>query len=70
SEAKMYQSLKEAKRLGVFTDRKVYQDYLRSEAFKEYRREKDFEKFTKSLSNIKKENRFLNPNLRWFRMNG
>jgi tetratricopeptide (TPR) repeat protein len=67
--SKMYAQLATAKRLGAFSDKKVYQRFLKAPAFKKYRREKKFRSFTKAVTKIKKEYKFLHSELRWYRMN-
>lgn len=64
----MHDYLEQASRDGVFGDRKVYQDFLRNKAFRSYRSQKRLKKFTKAITKGKKDNKFLDPSLRWFRM--
>ena len=65
----MYTQLATAKRLSAFSDKKVYQRFLKEPAFKKYRKEKKFRNFTKAVTKIKKEYKFLHSELRWYRMN-
>ena len=66
--SKMYAQLTTAKRLGAFSDKKVYQRFLKDAAFKKYRSEKKFRNFTKAVTKLKKEYKFLHSELRWYRM--
>lgn len=68
-QSKMYAQLTTAKRLGAFNDKKVYQRFLRDTSFKKYRQEKKFRNFTKNVTKLKKEHKFLHSELRWYRMN-
>lgn len=67
--SKMYTQLVIAKRLGAFSDKKVYQRFLKETAFKKFRNEKKFRNFTKAVTKLKKEYKFLHSELRWYRMN-
>jgi len=64
----MYSALDRAKTLGVFEYRKVYTELLASKSFKKHFKEKKLRKFTKSISKAKKSGDFLDPSMRWFRM--
>ncbi len=64
----MYDYLKKARRHGAFADMQVYRDFSKAKEFNTHRREKKFRRFTKSIRRGKKENKFLNPDLGWFRM--
>lgn len=64
----MYAALDRAKALGVFEYRKVYTDFLASKSFKKHFKEDKLRKFTKSISKAKKTGDFLDPSMRWFRM--
>ncbi len=66
----MYTKLKEAQKLDLFSDRKVYKEFLILEDFDKFRKETAFIKFVKAVTKGKKENKFLDPSLRWFRMQG
>lgn len=68
SSDQMYAALKAAKKAKVFSDRRVYRDFLAAKEFKTFRREKPFRRFTKSIRKGKKDNKFLHPDLGWFRM--
>ncbi len=68
TEDRMYQHLKKAKKAQVFNDQQVYRDFLKATELKKYRTEKRFQRFQKKLSKLKKTNKFLNPQLGWFRM--
>ena len=65
---RMYQHLKKAKKAEVFNDQQVYRDFLKALEFKKFRGDKKFKRFQKKLSKLKKTNKFLNPQLGWFRM--
>lgn len=65
---RLYSYLKTAKKLGAFKDRAVYKKFQREKAFHKYRREKKFRKFTKAITKLKKEDKFAQSELRWFRM--
>lgn len=65
---RMYQHLKKAKKAQVFNDQQVYRDFLKATELDRYRTEKKFKRFQKKLSKLKKTNKFLNPQLGWFRM--
>lgn len=67
--SKMYQKLWIAKKFDAFKDKKVYQNFLQAKELRKYRNEKKLRKFTKSITKLKKENKFLHSELRWFRMN-
>jgi len=64
----MYESLEKAKAKGAFKDQQLYRDFQQAKEFKPFRLEKRFQGFQKSLLKIKKDNKFLNPDLGWFRM--
>jgi len=64
----MYAALNRAKALGVFDYRKVYTEFLASKSFKKHFKEDRLRKFTKSISRAKKTGDFLDPSMRWFRM--
>ncbi len=64
----MFSRLKSAKKLGAFSDKAVYKKFLSQREFRSYRSNKKFRRFTKSLSKLKKEYKFLKSELRWFRM--
>ncbi|MEM9820826.1 MAG: tetratricopeptide repeat protein [Bacteroidota bacterium] len=64
----MYAALKAAKKAKIFADRRVYQDFLVAKEFKTFRSKKAFRRFTKSIRKGKKDNKFLHPDLGWFRM--
>lgn len=59
--------LRTAKKLGAFGDRFVYQHFMKNEYFKAFRNEKSFSKFSDSLFDLKKSNKFLTQ-FRWFKM--
>ena len=65
---RMYKHLKKAKKAQTFNDQQVYRDFLKAPEFKPYRSDKKFKRFKKKLSKLKKANKFLNPQLGWFRM--
>lgn len=65
---KMFMALRDAKKNKVFKDMRVYQDFLKAKEFRKYRSKKKLRKFTKSISKGEKDNKFLNPDLGWFRM--
>ena len=65
---KMYDYLKNARQENAYHDRQVYNDFIKAKEFQPYRLDKSFRRFTKSLLKIKKDNKFLNPELGWFRM--
>jgi len=65
---KMYESLEKAKERGAFNDQQLYRDFQKAKEFKPFRLDKPFKRFQKSLLKIKKNNKFLNPDLGWFRM--
>ena len=65
---KMYEFLKMAKEKGAFKDQQLYRDFQKAKEFKPFRLERTFQRFQKSLLKIKKDNKFLNPDLGWFRM--
>lgn len=64
----MYTYLKKARELGAFKDQQLYRDFQKAMEFKPFRLEKSFQRFQKSLFKIKRDNKFLNPDLGWFRM--
>ena len=64
----MHVSLKKAISKKVFRDKKVYQAFLKEKAFKSYRRDKSFQKLSKKASKGKKESKFQDSELNWFRM--
>ena len=64
----MYRTLKKACKQKVFNDMRVYQDFLKANEFKKFRKEKAFHRFTRSIRKGKKDNKFLRPELAWFRM--
>lgn len=64
----MYAALDRAKALGVFDYRKVYTEFLTSKSFKKHFKHERLRKFTKSISKAKKTGNFLDPSMRWFRM--
>ncbi len=66
--SKMYEFLKKAKERGAFKDQQLYRDFQKAKEFQPFRLEKSFQRFQKSLFKIKKDNKFLNPDLGWFRM--
>lgn len=68
NETKMYDYLKSARQENAYHDRQVYIDFTKAKEFQPYRLDKPFQRFTKSLLKIKKDNKFLNPELGWFRM--
>ena len=68
NETKMYDHLKTARQENAYHDRQVYNDFIKAKEFQPYRLDKSFRRFTKSLFKIKKDNKFLNPELGWFRM--
>lgn len=68
NESAMFHALSEAKKLKVFSDKKVYQDFLNEAAFRQFRLEKKFIKLSKSIKRIKKYNKFTDTELNWFRM--
>ena len=68
NETKMYDYLKSARQENAYHDRQVYNDFIKAKEFQPYRLDKSFRRFTKSLFKIKKDNKFLNPELGWFRM--
>jgi len=68
NEVMMYAALKDAKRNKAFKDMQVYQDFTKAKEFKVYRLKKKFKKFRKSIRKGSKDNKFLNPDLGWFRM--
>jgi hypothetical protein len=59
--------LREAKKLGAFADRFVYQHFMKNGYFTALRNEKAFSKFSDSLFDLKKSNKFLTQ-FRWFKM--
>ena len=68
NKTKMYDYLKSARRENAYYDRQVYNDFIKAKEFQPYRLDKSFRRFTKSLLKTKKDNKFLNPELGWFRM--
>jgi tetratricopeptide (TPR) repeat protein len=67
-ETAMYTALKKAHSNKVFKDKKVYQAFLKEKSFKAYRRKKDFQKIAKKASKGKKDSKFEDSELSWFRM--
>jgi hypothetical protein len=68
NESAMFLALKNAKNAKVFNDKKVYEAFLQEKAFREYRSQKDFKKFAKSIRGSNKYNKFADAELSWFRM--
>lgn len=68
ADKRAFQTLKKARRLNVFKDKRVYQDLLHAKEFRSMRLKKSFRKFVSSVTRGKKENKFLTLELRWFRM--
>lgn len=64
----MYAALKSARKAKTFSDMRVYRDFLKAKEFKNFRSDKRFRRFTKSIRKGKKDNKFLHPDLGWFRM--
>ncbi len=64
----MYKYLNQSKKSGAFNDKKVYSEFLREKSFTAYRAERKMKKFTKAINKLKKDNKFLTSELRWFRM--
>lgn len=67
-EASMYSELKKADKKKLFRDKKVYQAFNREKAFKPYRSKKAFKKILKKARKGKKENKFEDSELTWFRL--
>ena len=64
----MYEYLKKARKKDVFKDMQIYRDFQAANEFDKLRWNKEFQKFTRSISKGEKENKFLNPELGWFRI--
>lgn len=64
----MLQVLKKGRKAKVFSDMRVYQDFLKAKEFKNFRDKRAFKRFTRSVRKGKKDNKFLHPELAWFRM--
>ncbi len=67
-EFNMYVQLHLAKKNNVFKDKRVFDKFLTAKEFKSFRVDKSFRKFTKSITKIKKESKFIQSELHWFRM--
>lgn len=64
----VFQALKKGRKAKVFSDMRVYQDFLKAKEFKKFRHKRAFKRFTRSVRKGKKDNKFLHPELAWFRM--
>ena len=67
-EKEMYAALRDALRKGAFSDRAVYKEFVENTLFNEYRVKSAFIELNNEIRAVKKENKFLSPRLRWFRM--
>jgi len=64
----MFQALKRGRKAKVFNDMRVYRDFLKAKEFKKFRHKRAFQRFTRSIRKGEKDNKFLHPELAWFRM--
>lgn len=60
--------LKKAFRKGVFSDKRVYQDFISSKDFKNIKSHKPLKSFYGKVRGVRKDNKFKSMDLGWFRM--
>ena len=68
-EKTMLTYLRAAKKRNLFTDRDVYNEFMHHAVFQPFMGNLKLQRFIENLYTIKKTNKFLSPELRWFKMN-